>query len=314
MALFPNTTGTQVTEFLMICFPGMQDTQHWLSIALAPLLVLAVGANIVLLLTILREASLHEPMYYLLAILSVLDVILCLTVIPKVLLIFWFDMKPISFVGCFLQMFIMNTFLPMESSTFLVMAYDRYVAICHPLRYPSIITEQFIINAAIFIVFRNLIATVPTPVLAARLNYCASNVVENCICANISVARLSCDNIHINKLYQFVSVWCLLGSDLVLILLSYCFILRVAMCQRSGGTVTKALSTCGSHLILILFFYTLLLVFIFTNKAGKKIPSEVPILLNVLHHLIPPALNPIVYGVRTQEIKQGIIKLLKPQF
>ncbi|KAK7800324.1 hypothetical protein U0070_013419 [Myodes glareolus] len=306
-----NNTGTQVTEFLMICFPGMQDTQHWLSVVLAPLLVLALGANVVLLFTIHQDTSLHEPMFYLLAILSVLDVILCLTVIPKVLLIFWFNMKPISFVGCFLQMFIMNTFLPMESSTFLVMAYDRYVAICHPLRYPSIITEQFVINAAIFIVFRNLLATLPTPVLAARLNYCASNVVENCICANISVAKLSCGDIHLNKLYQFVSVWCLLGSDLVLILLSYCFILRVVMCQQSGGTVTKALSTCGSHLILILFFYTLLLVFIFTNKAGKKIPSEVPILLNVLHHLIPPALNPIVYGVRTQEIKQGIIKLFK---
>ena len=222
-------------------------------------------------------------------------------------------MKRISFMGCFLQMFIMNTFLPMESSTFLVMAYDRYVAICHPLRYPSVITEQFVVNAAIFIIVRNLLATLPTPILAARLNYCASNVVENCICANISVAKLSCGDIHLNKLYQFVSVWCLLGSDLVLILLSYCFILSAVVHLQSGGATTKALSTCGSHLILILFFYTLLLVFIFTNKAGKKVSPEVPILLNVLHHLIPPALNPIVYGVRTQEIKQGIIKLFKNQ-
>lgn len=84
MVLFLNNTGIQVTEFLMICFPGMQDTQHWLSIVLAPLLVLAVGANFVLLLTIQQETSLHGPMYYLLAILSVLDIILCLTVIPKV--------------------------------------------------------------------------------------------------------------------------------------------------------------------------------------------------------------------------------------
>ncbi|KAM6158786.1 olfactory receptor 56A1-like [Rhynchocyon petersi] len=297
MVLFSNNSAMQVTEFLLICFPGMQDTQHWLSIPLAPLLVLALKSNFVLLLAIWQEASLHEPMYYLLSILSLLDVILCLTVIPKVLLIFWFNMKPISFAGCFLQMFIMNTFLPMESSTFLVMASDRYVAICHPLRYTSIITEQFVINATIFIIFRNLLITLPTPILAARLNYCASNVVENCICANISVARLSCEDIRLNKLYQFVSVWCLLGSDLVLVLLSYCFILRAVMRLQSGGAATKALSTCGSHLILILFFYTLLLVFIFTNKAGKKVPSEVPILLNVLHHLIPPALNPIVYGV-----------------
>ena len=97
------------------------------------------------------------------------------------------------------------------------------------------------------------------------------------------------------------------------VMLSYCFILSAVMHLQSGDASTKALSTCGSHLILILFFYTLLLVFIFTNKAGKKVSPEVPILLNVLHHLIPPALNPIVYGVRTQEIKQGIIKLFKYQ-
>ncbi|XP_025783772.1 olfactory receptor 56A4-like [Puma concolor] len=314
MASPSNYSTAPVSEFLLICFPNYQSWQHWLSLPLSLLFLLAMGANATLLLTIRQETSLHEPMYYLLAILSVLDIILCLTVIPKVLLIFWFNMKTISLAGCFLQMFIMNTFLPMESSTFLVMAYDRYVAICHPLHYPSIITEKFVIYAAIFIVFRNFLATLPTPVLAARLNYCASNVVENCICANISVAKLSCGDIHPNKLYQFVSVWCLLGSDLVLILLSYCFILRAVKRLQSGGAATKALSTCGSHLILILFFYTLLLVFIFTNKAEKKVPSEVPILLNVLHHLIPPALNPIVYGVRTQEIKQGILKLFKYRF
>jgi olfactory receptor len=84
MVLAPNNTETQVTEFIMMCFPGMQDTQHWLSIVLAPLLILALGANFVLLFTIWQETSLHEPMYYLLAILSVLDVILCLTLIPKV--------------------------------------------------------------------------------------------------------------------------------------------------------------------------------------------------------------------------------------
>ena len=114
----------------------------------------------------------------------------------------------------------------MESSTFLVMAYDRYVAICHPLCYPSIITEQFVINVAIFIIFRNLLATLPTPILAARLNYCASNVVGNCIRASLSIAKLCCGGIHLNKLYRLVRVWCLLGSDLALIMLSYCFILR----------------------------------------------------------------------------------------
>ncbi|XP_058400633.1 olfactory receptor 56A4-like [Diceros bicornis minor] len=298
------------SEFLLICFPNYQNWQHWLSLPLSLFFLLAMGANATLLITIRLEASLHEPMYYLLSLLSLLDVVLCLTVIPKVLNIFWFDNKSISFSACFLQMFIMNSFLTMESCTFMVMAYDRYVAICHPLWYPSIITDQFVVRAAIFVVARNGLLTMPIPILSSRLRYCARNIIKNCICTNLSVSKLSCDDITFNQLYQFVTGWTLLGSDLILIVLSYSFILK-AVLRIKEGAVAKALSTCGSHFILILFFSTVLLVLVITNLARKRIPPDVPILLNILHHLIPPALNPIVYGVRTKEIKQGIQKLLR---
>ncbi|KFO24738.1 Olfactory receptor 56A3 [Fukomys damarensis] len=270
-----------------------------------------MGANAVLLVTIRMEAALHEPMYYLLSLLSLLDIVLCLTVIPKVLAIFWFDSKSISFSACFLQMFIMNSFLAMESCTFMVMAFDRYVAICHPLRYPSIINDQFVIKAAIFVLARNVFLPMPIPILSARLHYCGENVIENFICANMSVSRLSCDDVTVNRLYQFAGGWTLLGSDLILIFLSYTLILRAVLRLKTEGAVAKALSTCGSHFLLILFFSTILLVFVLTHVARRKVSPDVPVLLNVLHHVIPAALNPIVYGVRTQEIKQGIQRLLK---
>nr|XP_008525719.1 PREDICTED: olfactory receptor 56A4-like [Equus przewalskii] len=206
--------------------------QHWLSLSLSLLFLLAMGANTTLLITIWLEASLHEPMYYLLSLLSLLDMVLCLTVIPKVLAIFWFDL---------------------------------------------------------------------------RLRYCAENIIKNCICTNLSVPKLSCDDISFNQLYQFVVGWTTLGSDFILIVLSYSFILKAVLRIKAKGAVAKALSTCGSRFILILFFSTVLLVLVITNK---RILPDVPILLNILHHLIPPALNPIVYGVRTKEIKQGIQKLL----
>ncbi|XP_074158630.1 olfactory receptor 56A3-like [Sminthopsis crassicaudata] len=309
MILPSNSSTTEVSEFFLNCFIRSPSWQCWLSLPLSLLFLLAMGANATLLITIRLEASLHEPMYYLLSLLSLLDIVLCLTVIPKVLLIFWFDLRPISFSACFLQMYIMNCFLAMESCTFLVMAYDRYVAICHPLRYPSIITDQFVAKAAIFIVARNALATVPIPILSARLHYCQHNVIENCICANLSVSKLSCNDVTINRLYQFAGGWTLLGSDLILIFLSYSFILRAVLRLKAKGAAAKALSTCGSHFILILFFSTILLVFVFTHVAKKRVSPDVPILLNVLHHVIPAALNPIVYGVRTQEIKQGILKL-----
>uniref|UniRef100_A0A8D1XKV4 G-protein coupled receptors family 1 profile domain-containing protein n=1 Tax=Sus scrofa TaxID=9823 RepID=A0A8D1XKV4_PIG len=311
MASPGNHSSAPVSEFLLFCFPNYQSWQHWLSLPLSLLFLLAMGANATLLVTIRLEASLHQPMYYLLSLLSLLDMVLCLTVIPKVLAIFWFDLRAISFSACFLQMFIMNSFLAMESCTFMVMAYDRYVAICHPLRYPSIITDQFVAKASVFIVTRNALLTVPIPILSARLRYCGRNVIENCICANLSVSRLSCDNFTLNRIYQFVAGWTLLGSDFLLIFLSYIFILRAVLRFKAEGAAVKALSTCGSHFALILFFSTILLVVVLTNVARRRVPVDILILLNVLHHLIPPALNPIVYGVRTKEIKQGIQKLLQ---
>ncbi|XP_043853193.1 olfactory receptor 56A1-like [Dromiciops gliroides] len=311
MAPANNSSPVALSEFLLICFPGYQSWQHWLSLPLSLLFLLAMATNVILLLTIWLEASLHEPMYYLLSLLSLLDIVLCLTVIPKVLAIFWFDLRAISFSACFLQMFIMNSFLPMESCTFMVMAYDRYVAICHPLRYPSIITDQFVVKASVFIVARNALVFAPIPILSSRLHYCGKNVIENCICANLSVSQLSCDNFTLNRLYQFVAGWTIIGSDLILIFISYTFILWAVLRIKAEGAATKALSTCGSHFILIFFFSTILLVVVLTNVARKRVPMDILILLNVLHHLIPPALNPIVYGVRTKEIKQGIQKLLK---
>ncbi|KAM8923396.1 olfactory receptor 56A3-like [Lycaon pictus] len=308
------TTSVVVSDFLLNCLVRSPSWKFWLSLPLSFLFLLAMGANGVLLVTIQLEASLHEPMYYLLSILSLLDIVLCLTVIPKVLAIFWFDLRSISFSACFIQMYIMNCFLGMESCTFMVMAYDRYVAICHPLRYSSIITDQFVARAAMFILARNALLTMFIPILSAQLHYCGKNIIENCICANLSVSKLSCDNVFLNKIYQLIVAWTLLGSDLVLIFLSYLFILKTVLRLKAKGAAAKALSTCGSHFILILFFSTILLVLVFTHIAKKKVSPDFPILLNVLHHVIPAALNPIVYGIRTQEIKEGIRKLLRRRF
>uniref|UniRef100_A0A8C3YF86 G-protein coupled receptors family 1 profile domain-containing protein n=1 Tax=Catagonus wagneri TaxID=51154 RepID=A0A8C3YF86_9CETA len=277
--------------------------QLWLPLPLSLLFLLALGANTTLLITIRLEASLHEPMYYLLSLIAILDIVLCLTVIPKVLAILWFDLRSISFFACFLQMYIMNSFLAMESCTFMVMAYDRYVAIF-----------QFVAKAAIFILSRSILLIVPIPVLSARLHYSRGNVIENCLCASMSVSRISCSDVTINRLYQFALSWILVGSDLVLILVSYNLILRVVLRLKAEGAVAKAPSTCGSRFILILFFNTILLVFVLTLVAKQKVSPDVPVLLNVLHHVVPAALNPIVYGVRTQEIKQGIQRLLKKRW
>ncbi|XP_069495737.1 olfactory receptor 56A4-like, partial [Ambystoma mexicanum] len=305
------SSSNQIPYFVMICFPTIQSWQHWLSIPLALLLLLAIVANITMLAVIKREKSLREPMYYFLSILSVLDLVLCLTTTPKILGILCFNLKVIDLPSCFTQMYIINSFVIMESAAFLVMAYDRYSAICNPLRYNSVITKRFVAKALVFIVLRSGLVCLPYPLMASSFQYCRRNVIENCICSIVSVTSLACSDNTVLKLYQLVLAFGILGGDFIIILLSYFMILWAVLKLKTEGAAAKAFSTCISHLILISFFYTIILVLIFTNKMEKVIPTEIPILLNILHLLVPPALNPMVYGVRTKEIRHGVIKMLR---
>ncbi|XP_029457607.1 olfactory receptor 56A4-like [Rhinatrema bivittatum] len=300
---------TEVSEFLLMGFPGIQSWQHWISIPLALLFLIALVANLTLLITFYADPSLHEPMYYFLAILALVDIGLCNSITPKLLGVLWFDSKTISSSACFTQMYFVHCFLGMESGIFLVMAYDRYIAICNPLRYFYIITNSFVVKAMVFTLIRSAVLVVPIPVLASRLHYCSRNTIKYSFCANLAVVSLACEDITVNSIYQLTVAWAFLSSDLALITISYCFILRSVLKLQAEGAAMKALSTCSSHLILILFFYTVLVVLAITHSSRNKIPIDIPVFANVLHLLVPPSLNPIVYGVRTKEIKHGILKV-----
>ncbi|XP_020831577.1 olfactory receptor 56B1-like [Phascolarctos cinereus] len=305
-----NSSHFQITEFILKGLPGIYNWQHWLSLPLAFLYLSSLGANLLILLTIQREPSLHQPMYQFLGILSVVDMGLATTITPKILAIFWFDAKAISLPECFAQIYAIHYFLAMESGIFLCMAFDRYVAICHPLRYPTIVTDSSVLKATLFMVLRNGLAVMPVPVLAAQRDYCSSNEIEHCLCSNLGVTSLACDDRRLNRICQLVVAWTLMGGDLCLIILSYVLIVNSVLRLNSAKAASKALSTCSSHLILILFFYTSIIVVSVTHLAGRKFPL-IPVLFNVLHNIIPPALNPIVYALRTKELRLGSLRMLR---
>uniref|UniRef100_A0A8C5Z8E4 Putative olfactory receptor 56B2 n=2 Tax=Marmota marmota marmota TaxID=9994 RepID=A0A8C5Z8E4_MARMA len=305
-----NSSQFQVSEFVLMGFPGIHSWQHWLSLPLALLYLLAPGANILILTTIYQEASLHQPMYNFLGILAVVDMGLATTIMPKILAILWFSAKAISLPECFAQMYAIHFFVAMESGIFVCMAIDRYVAICRPLRYPSIVTDSFVIKAIVFIAIRNSVCLISVPVLAAQRNYCSQNQIEHCLCSNVGVTSLSCDDRKINSINQIFLAWLIMGSDLGLIIVSYALILWSVLKLNSKEAASKALNTCTSHLILILFFYTVIVVISITHSGGMKLPL-IPVLLNVLHNVIPPALNPMVYALKNKELRQGLCKLLR---
>ncbi|XP_037696173.1 olfactory receptor 56B4-like [Choloepus didactylus] len=304
-----NSSSFQNSHFILMGLPGIHKRQHWLSLPLVLLYLSALSANLLIMITIQHEPMLHEPMYHFLAILSVVDIGLASTIMPKILVIFWIDAKAITLPECFAQIYAINCFFCMESGTFLCMAVDRYIAICHPLQYPSIVTEASVIKATGFMVLRNGLLTIPVPILASQRHYCSRNEIQHCLCSNLGVVSLACDDITVNKFYQLVLAWVLIGSDMALVFSSYALILCSVMKLNSGEAMSKALSTCSSHLILILFFYSVIVVLSVTQLAEKKIPL-IPVLLNILHNVIPPALNPMVYALRMQELRLGFQRLL----
>ncbi|XP_028631420.1 olfactory receptor 688 [Grammomys surdaster] len=303
-----NSSVFQVSEFILLGFPGIHEFQIWLSLPMALLYIVALGANLLILITVYCEASLHQPMYQFLGILAAVDIGLATTNMPKILAILWFDAKTISLPECFAQIYAIHTFMCMESGIFLCMAIDRYVAICYPLQYPSIVTEAFVIKGTLSMLLRNGLLTIPVPVLAAQRQYCSRNEIEHCLCSNLGVISLACDDITVNRFYQLALAWLMGGSDMILVCISYSLIIRSVMRLNSTEAISKALSTCSSHLILIMFYYTAIVILSVTHLAGRSVPL-IPVLLNVLHIVIPPSLNPMVYALRTQELKVGFQKV-----
>ncbi|XP_074046575.1 olfactory receptor 56B1-like [Macrotis lagotis] len=306
-----NGSHFQVTEFILMGLPGIHSWQHWLSLPLALLYFTAISANLLIFITIWKEPKLHQPMYQFLSILSIVDIGLATTIMPKILAIFWFDAKAISLPECFVQIYAIHGFVGMESGIFLCMAFDRYVAICHPLRYPTIVTNSFLFKVTVFMVLRNGLLAIPVPLLAAQRDYCSSNEIEHCLCSNLGVTSLSCDDRRPNSICQMILSLMIMGGDLTLICLSYALIFWSVLKLNSAEAASKALSTCSSHLILIFFFYTVIVVIFVTHLAERKYPL-IPVLFNVLHNIIPPALNPLVYAFRTQDLRLGFQKLLLP--
>ncbi|KAM9319632.1 olfactory receptor 56A4-like [Gastrophryne carolinensis] len=295
-------------DFIFICFP---EVQSWDIASLFMLLLLvAIVANVILLLIIFVESRLHHPMYYFLSMLAIVDILLCTIATPKALMILWTDDKSITKVACFSQMFFCTYWSAMESSIMLVMAYDRYVAICKPLHYPIIITNAFVVKCCAFVVIRSLVIALPPPILAARLDYCSSREIRHCYCEDMSVQKISCSDDTPTRIYGLVAFVVFGVTDIFLIGVSYFRILQTVVKARSFHAACKAFRTCATHLIVISIFYFTVASTIVSSRAFRELPRPVHVIFAFLHQLLPPALNPLVYGVLTTEIRHTIQRIM----
>nr|XP_006638132.2 PREDICTED: olfactory receptor 6N1-like [Lepisosteus oculatus] len=307
-----NHTGSSVTEFIIIGFPGLQDQESksiLFSVFLVVYVIIVLG-NLLIIFIFVFDESLHTPMYTLICNLAILDISVPSITVPKMLAIFMFDSNLISFDSCFIQMFLFMSLGIAEGFLLTVMAYDRYLAICNPLHYPNKMTNRLAIKHVVWCWVGGFLAMMIPTILAVRLPFCGPDKILHCFCDHSSVLRLACANIVINSILGLTIALCVLLVPLFLILFSYVMITKSVFQISVCGGKSKAFSTCTSHLLVIsVFFLTAAGVYISYRVPGAS--SDLRIMAAVFQNVFPPLMNPIIYCLRTKEIRDSLLKTLK---
>ncbi|XP_006130140.1 olfactory receptor 52N4-like [Pelodiscus sinensis] len=309
MAAF-NLTPSNPSTFILLGVPGLQDAHVWISIPFSMFYISSLLGNLMLLFVIGKEQTLHQPMYLLLCLLALTDIATSTSLIPKALCIFWFNSQDITVGGCLTQMFLINVGASMHSAILVTMAFDRYVAICNPLRYTTILTNARIAKLGLVCLLRAILLILPLPLLLSQQPFCANRIIPHTYCDHIVVAKMSCGDTTVSSMYALVTVIVIMGSDLTLIALSYRFIVRAVLRISSKKAHQKAFNTCTAHLCVILISYPIFLFSSLTHRFGQAIAPHVHIILANLYYLLPPVLNPIVYGIKTKELREKVEKYI----
>uniref|UniRef100_A0A8C2LB37 Olfactory receptor n=3 Tax=Cricetulus griseus TaxID=10029 RepID=A0A8C2LB37_CRIGR len=296
--------------FYLSSFPGLEAFKHWIFIPFFLMYLVAISGNCLILMIIKTSPRLHTPMYYLLSLLALTDLGLSMSTLPTTVGIFWFNYHSIYFGACQIQMFCIHSFSFMESAVLLVMSFDRYVAICHPLRYSVIITGERVIRIGLCVILRGPVALIPIVLILKAFPYCGPLVLSHSFCLHQEVIHLACVDTTFNNLYGLSLVVYTVMLDLVLIALSYGFILYTVAGLASQEEQIRAFQTCTSHLCAVLVFFVPMTGLSLVHRFGKNAPPAVHLLMANIYLFVPPMLNPVIYSIKTKEIRRAISKLL----
>ncbi|XP_074834132.1 olfactory receptor 52E4-like [Carettochelys insculpta] len=306
-----NTTDfNNPSTFILLGIPGLEEVYVWISIPFCTIYIIVILGNVTILFIVKREPSFHEPMYYFLCMLAINGLVLATLIMPKTLSIFWFNSREIQFSACLAQMYFIHCLTAVETGIFVAMAFDRYVAICHPLRHSSILTNPVVAKIGLALVLRGGMLVLPYPILAKQWPYCRTNIVSHTYCEHMSVVKLACADTKFSNYYSLYIALFVIGLDAFFITVSYIHILRAIFILPGKETRLKTFWTCGSHLCVFLVSYTPALFSFLTHRFGRNVPLHVHILFANVYLLVPPMLTPIIYGVRTKQIQDSLLQLL----
>ncbi|XP_043975358.1 olfactory receptor 2AT4-like [Gambusia affinis] len=300
---------SRVTEFILTGFPGLHPQYYGLTSAVLFLVyVVTVKANAVVFFLFATNKSLHKPVYYIILNVSACDLLFSTTALPKIISRYWFQSGNISFTACFVQMYFVHYLGSVNSFIFLLMAFDRYCAVCHPLRYTAIVTKftVHILSVTAWII------AIPIPLMmvirAYPLPYCASNIINHCYCDHVGITVLACTDRTPYSVPALVGAMIILLGPLAFILLSYCLIFIEIGKVTNFGNCGKTLSTCSTQLIIISLYYVPRCFVYFANHVGINFSADLRIVIIMLYSLVPPMINPLIYCLRAKDIRECLMK------
>ncbi|XP_043107116.1 olfactory receptor 1-like [Puntigrus tetrazona] len=305
---------TTITEFIIVGFPGLHPDYYGLVSAIFFIVyTTTVAGNTVFLVLFITSESLRKPMYIILASLAMSDMCFSTVALPKVISRYWFNARLEPFHACFFQMELIHYFGTLNSLIMMIMALDRYVAICFSLRYQTVMTNRimYTLNATAWVTA--FIAPTIATLYTQQLPYCGPQLIVQCYCDHISITSLACAENSKQVLVALCVALLVLLLPLAFIIYSYCHIIASLMRLSSSQSRWKSFATCSTQLSIIALFYAPRCAVYIANFLQIQISRDFRILLILLYSLVPPLINPFIYCLRTQEIRTIVSRWVSRQ-
>uniref|UniRef100_A0A8C1E9I3 Odorant receptor, family 70, subfamily C, member 1 n=1 Tax=Cyprinus carpio carpio TaxID=630221 RepID=A0A8C1E9I3_CYPCA len=271
--------------------------------------IFTMGCNIGLVIVISTEKNLHQPMHFLFCNLPLNDILGTTVIMPRLLqdILRETSERYMTFVDCVVQAYFVHVFAAASHNVLMIMAFDRYVAICNPLRYSAIMTNKMVVKLSALAWGVSVITVTILIGLTVRLSRCKYKI-ESPFCDNASLFKLSCeDSVAINNVYVLISTVVVFIISLGSVFITYGKIIAVCITSKNKALNRKAIKTCATHIAVYIIMFVSCAIMVFFHRSPEY--SENRKLASVMFHIVPPGLNPLVYGLQTKEIRQKTFKL-----
>ncbi|XP_042796502.1 olfactory receptor 11G2-like [Panthera leo] len=303
-----NTPNT-ITGFILLGFPCSREEQILLFVLFSVVYLLTLMGNGSIICAVRWDQRLHTPMYILLANFSFLEIWYVTSTVPNMLANFLSDTKVISFSGCFLQFYFFFSLGSTECFFLAIMAFDRYLAICWPLHYPTIMTGYLCTNLVISCwVFGFLWFLIPI-IIISQMSFCGSRIIDHFLCDPGPLLALTCTRAPAIELTSSTLSSLLLFIPFFFIVVSYALVLRAVLRAPSAAGRRKAFSTCGSHLAVVSLFYGSVMVMYVSPTSEREAGMQK--MVTLFYSVVTPLINPIIYSLRNKDMKHAMKTLLR---